>query len=168
MIVLFGVGCEDKVQPSVTAIPHETLPSQESWNSTVTFSDSARVKAVLWAGHIVSYASQQQTLLSDSVRVDFYNDAEQHTSLLTAHRGRVNDQTQDFAAYTNVVVISDSGTILKTDSLFWKNSDRKILTEAFVEILSKTERIMGHGLVSDQALKNYRITRVTGQTVSKE
>ena len=166
-MVILG-GCEEKIRPSVVPVSETEIPSQESWNSTVTFTDSGKVKAILWAGHIASYSPQQYTMLSESVHVDFFNDLEQHTSLLTSRRGRVNDRTQDFAAYDNVVVISDSGTTLKTDSLFWDNATRRIRTEAFVDIVSPTEHIMGHGMISDQGLKKYTIFKVTGQAVTKE
>jgi LPS export ABC transporter protein LptC len=105
-------------------------------------------------------------MLSDSVHVDFYDENEQHTSLLTARRGKVNDQNQDFEAHENVIVLSDSGTVLRTEHLFWDNASRKIHTDAYVDIASRTEHIMGHGMVSDQGLKNYRIFRVTGQSVT--
>lgn len=161
-------GCEEKVRPTVVAINQREIASQESWNSTVTFSDSARIKAILWAGHIASYADQRSTFLSDSIHVDFFNEFEQHTSLLTARRGKVNDQTQDFEAHENVVVISDGGTILRTERLFWTNAEQKIHTDAFVDIVSPTEHIMGQGLVSDQGLKNYKIFKVTGQSLKNE
>jgi LPS export ABC transporter protein LptC len=106
--------------------------------------------------------------LADSVRVDFYDETAQHTSLLTARRGQVDDRTHDFAAYERVVVTSDNGTVLKTDSLFWDNAGRKIHTEAFVDITSPEEHIMGHGMISDQGLKNYKIFRVTGRAVTRE
>ena len=161
-------GCEEKVKPSVTAIGQGEIPSQESWNSTVLISDSAHIRAIVWAGHISSFAQQRFTVLADSVHVDFFNDREEHTSLLTARWGKVNDATQDFEAHDNVVVISDSGTILHTDRLFWTNAEQKIHTDAYVDIVSPTEHIMGTGLVSDQGLKTYRISSVTGQTLGHE
>ena len=97
-------GCEEKVKPTVVPVASKELPSQESWNSTVVFSDSAHLKAVLWSGHISAFASRQVTELADSVHVDFYNEQEQHTSLLTARRGMVHDATRDLEAYENVVV----------------------------------------------------------------
>ena len=100
--------------------------------------------------------------------MDFYNEQEVHTSVLTARWGKVNEQTQDFEAHENVVVVSDSGTILRTDRLFWDNAERKIHTDAFVDIVSPTEHIMGHGMVSDQSLRNYRIFKVTGQRTTND
>lgn len=168
LVIVFAFGCEEKIKPDVVAIPRDDLPSQESWNSRVTFSDSARIKAVLWSGHISIFSVHQFTLLDDSVRVDFFDEEQRHTSLLTARRGRVDDRTQNFEAYDNVVVVSDSGTILRTDRLFWNNSTRRIHTDAFVEIISPTEHIKGHGMESDQSLKNYKIFKVTGQAVTNE
>lgn len=171
IVLLCGLalaGCEEKVKPTIVPVASKELPSQESWNSTVVFSDSAQLKAVLWSGHISAFASRQVTELADSIHVDFYNEQEQHTSLLTARRGVVHDATRDLEAYENVVVTSDSGTVLRTERLFWNNLTRKIHTDAFVDIKSPTEHIMGHGMESDQGLKNYRIFRVTGQAVSNE
>ncbi len=167
-LAVLAWGCEEKIRPSVMAVSQAEIPSQESWNSTVTFTDSGKVKAILWSGHIASYAAGQYTLLSDSIHVDFFDEEEHHTSLLIARRGRVNDRTQDFAAYDRVIVVSDSGTTLRTDSLYWDNATRRIRTEAFVDIVSPTEHIMGHGMVSDQGLKNYTIFKVTGQAVTKD
>lgn len=166
--LLVFAGCAEKINPAVQPLPDPSLPSQESWRSTVYFTDSARIKAVLWAGHIADFQNQRVTLLSDSVHVDFFDQQGRHTSLLTARRGKVNDATQDFVAYDDVVVVSDSGSTMKTDSLFWTNADRTIHTNAFVDITSPTEHIMGQGLVSDQDLKNYRIFRVTGQALKHE
>jgi LPS export ABC transporter protein LptC len=166
--LLLSAGCGDKINPSVQALPEASLPSQESWRSTVYFTDSARVKAVLWAGHIADFQTTRITLLDDSVHVDFFDKEGRHTSLLTARRGKVNDATQDFTAYVDVVVVSDSGSTMKTDSLCWTNADRTIHTNAFVDITSPTEHIAGQGLVSDQDLKNYRIFRVTGQALNHE
>jgi LPS export ABC transporter protein LptC len=168
LVALTMFGCEEKLKPSVVMVTQEELPSQESWNSTVVFSDSARVQAILWAGHIAMYTTEQYTLLSDSVHIDFFNDLQQHSSTLTARRGRVNDRTQDLDAYERVRLVSDNGTILETEHLFWNNKDKTVRSDTFVEITSPTEHITGHGLVSDQSLKNYKIFRVTGRAVTTE
>jgi LPS export ABC transporter protein LptC len=166
--LVFLTGCEEKTKPAVTALPSADIPSQESWNSTVVFSDSARIRAKLWSAHISAYDAERMTVLEESLRVDFYNDQAVHTSLLTARRGKVNDQTHDLEAYEHVVVVSDSGTTLRTERLFWNNQTRKIHTDAFVDIQSPREHIMGHGMESDQGLKNYRISKVSGQALTTE
>lgn len=168
LLLLMLCGCEEKLKPSLVPLTQTDMPSQESWQSRVVFSDSARTKAVLWAGHIAVYGDQRYTLFEDSLHVDFYNEQEQHTSVLTARRGKVNDVTQDFEAYDHVVVVSDSGVVLRTERLFWTNATRRIHTDAFVDIVSPSEHIMGQGMQSDQGLKNYEIFKVTGQVLTHE
>jgi LPS export ABC transporter protein LptC len=161
--------CEEKIKPSISSAGvGRNLPSQESWNATITFTDSARVSAVLRAGHIAMYADTKRTLLDSGIVVDFYDAQQRHTSVLTARRGEVNDLTKDFEARDNVIVVSDSGTTLRTEILYWLNAARKVRSPAFVEIVSPTEQIRGQGFESDQALRHYTIFKVTGQAASHE
>jgi len=138
-------------------------PAQESWNAAITFTDSGRVTGILHAGHIASFTEKKFTTLDSGLTVDFYDERQHHTSVLTARRGRVDDRTHDFEAHENVVVVSDSGTTLRTEELYWNNVARKIHTPAYVDISSPTEQIQGQGLESDQSLKRYTIFKVTGQ-----
>ena len=168
-IAFMFTACGEKIKPSISSIQMgQDIPSQESWNATITFTDSGRVSGILKAGYISSFADKKYTLLDSSITVDFFDEQERHTSLLTAKRGRVNDVTHDFEAYEDVVVISDSGTTLKTEELYWSNKTQKVHTESYVEIISPTEQIQGHGLESNQSLKNYKIFRVTGKAKVQE
>jgi LPS export ABC transporter protein LptC len=168
LLLLPLAGCEEKLKPAVSpAVTGGQIPAQESWNATIRFTDSGKVKGILRAGHIAAFSDRKVTYLDSNIAVDFFDEEEHHTSVLTARRGKVDDATKDFEAHDNVVVVSDSGTILKTEELFWDNNRQKIHTTAYVEITSPTEQIRGHGLESDRGLKEYRIFRVTGQAVKK-
>lgn len=162
---LLLLGCESKVKPSISSIGiGRDVPTQESWNAVITFTDSGRITGVLRAGHIAVYSEQKKTFLDSSITVDFFDENSNHTSVLTASRGIVNDITHDLEAHENVIVENDSGTILRTEELYWANKTQKIHTPAFVEITSPKEQIQGHGLESDQSLKYYTIPKVTGKT----
>jgi len=166
-LTLLMISCEDRLRPSFVNVQNE-IPSQESWRSRVIFSDSSKVKAILWAGHIAVFSTGHYTLLDDSVHVDFFDELGRHSSTLTARRGRVDDLTDNFEAHDHVVVVSDSGTTLRTERLYWTNADRSIHTDAFVDIVSPNEHISGTGMVSDEGLKNYKIFKVSGQSVAKD
>lgn len=157
------VGCEAKVKPSVTSFgANKDIPSQESWNATITFTDSGKVTGILRAGHIMVLDEKNITIMDSDIKVDFYDENQNHTSVLTAKRGVVNDITHDFEAHENVIVVNDSGTTLRTQELYWTNSTRKIHTPAYVEIISPKEQLQGQGLESDQSLVNYTIYKPTG------
>lgn len=166
---IFWPGCEEKIQPSVlTEIDNRSLPQQESWNSTVTLSDSGMVKAIIKAGYIRVYEEPRQTLLSEGVTVDFFGDDQQRTSVLTSKEGKVDDRTNDLEAWGNVVVVSqEDSTVLETERLFWDNRRRLIHTPEFVHIASPREKIQGTGFEAEQNLHNYRIFHVSGQTQAK-
>jgi LPS export ABC transporter protein LptC len=163
IILISLCGCQQqRVKPSVISnLPLQKLPSQESWNSKVTFTDSGRTKAVLFAGHIRVYYDTQETLLDTSVKVEFYDENQIKSSTLTSLRGRVDDATQNLWARDSVRVVNDSGVTITTSELMWRNKDRKIVSDKFVTITSPKEKIQGYGFESDQSLRNYFINNPT-------
>lgn len=168
-LIVFLSACKEKIKPSIINAKIEgAYPTQESWNSRITFTKEGKLLAILEVNHLLIYEDRKETYLEDGLKVYFYNEDQKHTTTLTSLKGKVNDITKDLAAYGNVIVVSDDGTVLKTEKLFWKNQTQKIETDAFVEIESPKEKIRGHGLISDQNLKNYKILNVTGQTTKIE
>ncbi len=162
-VLFLSNGCEEKIKPSVLGgVSSATLPTQESWNTTVTFTDSGIVKAILKAGHISAFEASKQTLLDSGVHVDFFDEHGKHSSVLTSRSGKVDENTNNLEAIGNVVVVSDSGVVVETEKLFWDNQRQLIHSDEFVKITSPKESLQGHGFESDQSLRNYRIFRVTG------
>lgn len=163
-LMIMLTSCEEKIRPAVAPSGlGKDVPDQESWDATITFTDSGRVTGVLRAGYIAKFGRDRFTLLDSGITIDFYDENFIHTSVLTALRGRVNDVTNDLETRGSVVVTSDSGTVLRTEELHWDNRRGKVHTDAYVEIISPTEEIRGVGLESDRSLTNYTIQRVTGQ-----
>lgn len=160
LLFLFN-SCEDKFKADSTDINSNDAPTQESWNSTVVFSDSGITKAILTAGHISVFGNKGYTLIDSGAKVDFYNDNVK-VSTLTGKRGKVNDKTKDIEVYDSVRAVNNEGSELTTEKLFWDNKLRKISSDQFVRIKTPGEAIEGIGFESDQNLKNYRIFKVSG------
>ncbi len=168
LILLFGIlfySCENKFVPPKTSLNSEDIPEQESWNSSVAFSDSGKVKAILRAGHIMAFNKKGYTLIDSGARVDFYRD-KVIVSTLTSKRGKIVEPSKNIEIYDSVVVVNNEGSILKTQKLFWDNQTQKVSTEEYVKIKTPKEEVEGIGFISDQNLKNYTIFKVTG-TFSK-
>lgn len=151
----------ERVKPPVdVSFSDENIPAQESWNAVVSFSDSGKIRAILYAGHIRMYPDKHETLLDSNLKIDFYDVNQNKTTTLTAKKGRVDDVTNDLFAIDSVVAKNDS-VIITTDEMRWKNKTRKIISDKFVTILSPKEKIQGFGFESDQNLKNYVIYKIT-------
>lgn len=160
VFLVTGCGDQEKVSPAQKGLKGE-LPDQQSFNSTVSFTDSGKVMAILQAGVIKVFYSRNYTLLENKMKVDFYNEKGSIEAVLTGEHGKVDDVTKDIHIYKNVVVKNDSGMVLTTEKLMWRNSDRKIWTDEFVKIKTPTEEIEGYGFESDQSLRNYTVFKVT-------
>ena len=168
IVMLALAGCEEKVRPSVlNGVSSAQLPSQESWKSTITFSDSGIVKAIVNAGHIYAFDNSRITYMDSGVVIDFFDEFGKHTTVLTSRSGSVDEGTNNLEAIGNVIVTSDSGTVVKTEKMFWDNAKQLIHSPEFVHITSPTEDLQGTGFESDHNLRNYRIFKVTGTAERK-
>jgi LPS export ABC transporter protein LptC len=163
ILLLILLGCTGKdVKPKVdSSFVVEELPAQESWNSTVFFTDSGKTAAILYTGHLQLFNARKETILDDGVKVEFFNSLEVKTTTLTSKRGRVDERTNDLYAIDSVVAVNDSGIVVRTDELKWRNRDQKIVSDKYVTIDSPDEHIEGYGFESDQHLRNYVIYNIT-------
>lgn len=156
------IGCsEKKLKPQIdNSISSDELPDQESTNATITFTEDGKLKAILYSDNIKVIGDKNEKLL-ENVKIEFFDEQELRTSVLTSLHGKIDDATQDMYAIDSVVAVSDSGVTLITDELIWKNKERKIVTDKFVRIVNKEEIIEGYGFESDQNLRNYTIYEIT-------
>jgi LPS export ABC transporter protein LptC len=165
-IIFFA--CEEKLKPAIIQVPQSGLPSQESWNSTIIFSDSGRIRAILKANHIMVFENSGITILNQGFRVDFYDKYGKHTSYLIADSGRVIEKTKNLEAYGRIIAVADDGTKVETTRMFWDNRAKKVRSDTFVKVTSPDEILQGYGFEADQDLKNYVIYRVSGEVKIKE
>ncbi|MDP4219600.1 MAG: LPS export ABC transporter periplasmic protein LptC [Bacteroidota bacterium] len=154
------VSCGSKeVRPTTAPLPSsDDLPSQISAHTRMSFSSEGSIRAVMNATGVRVFEAKRYTLLDSSVHVDFFDRQGYHSSVLTSHRAFIDDNTKNMTAYDSVRVLSDSGTLVETDSLLWDNTIHKMHSDAFVRITEKSGRVTrGHGFESDQDLVNYKI-----------
>jgi LPS export ABC transporter protein LptC len=166
--LLTGLGSGCMSRPSrefAEADSGAEFPEQEIWNSTITLSRNGVVTSKIQSGHIARYKARSETILDSGVVVDFYDREGNHTSVLTSQRGLVKDEQNDLFAWGNVVVVSDSGQVLRTEAIQWDNAREKIISDTFVTITTALDTLYGFGLVSDGELKNWEIAKPTGKTV---
>ena len=163
VVLLLFVSCEgEKIKPTVDkSFQGGILPAHESWNSTIFFTDSGQTKAILYAGHLQVFDDSKETLMDGGIKVEFFNAQGIKSSTLTSKRGKVDERTNNLFAIDSVVAINDSGVVLRSDEIVWRNKDKKIYSDKFVTIESPDETIQGYGFESDQQLRNYVVYNIT-------
>jgi LPS export ABC transporter protein LptC len=142
----------------------EQPPDQTAMNISVDFLDSSKLKARLWAKVAKVYFARSETLLFDSIRVEFFSSRTgRRQSTLTCDSAKINDRTKDMYAFGKVLVVADSPkTIVRTTFLEWRNKTQRLYSNEFIEIITPDEEIRGYGFESDVNLTNYKIFKVSG------
>ena len=141
----------------------EGLPDAESWNATITLTNKGAKRAVIKSGHLEKYQQRQYILLDQNVDADFYNNQEIYTSNLKSDIAEIDEAKDFLIAMGNVIVVSDSGVTLFTDTLSWNNVDEKIFTDdSVIFITEQSDTLYGVGFKSDLELNNWEILKPTG------
>jgi LPS export ABC transporter protein LptC len=104
------------------------------------------------------------------LRVTFFDDAGDTSSVLTARAGEVDRRRRHLVARRDVRVRSWSteGYELKTEALEWDNERKKILSDQPVEITRGRDLYRGIGLISDPSLEDFEIQQAFEAIVLEE
>ncbi len=164
LISILVIACFNERQTEQVSVTAGQFPDQESWNTEIKITRNGKLSGLVKAGHIRSFTNLKRTELSENISVDFFNQEGTHTSVLTARGGLVFDDREDMLAFGNVIVLSDSGVTLYTDTLHWYNKDQKIISRVPVKITTKDDTLFGDSLVSDPHLRNYEISNSHGSS----
>jgi LPS export ABC transporter protein LptC len=136
-----------KEEPKAPKSPLD-VPDQVMENTTITFTEQGVRSALIHAKYLAVY-EELDLKKAKGVRVDFYDREGNHTSILVADSGLIQEKKQNVEALGK----------LETQSLGWEPQKRKIVTNDFVKITKKTDVITGYGLEADEELKHFMIKR---------
>jgi len=156
LIMLLTCAC-GRDESNAPALPVD-VPDQIMENSTITFSQEGIRSATIFAEYVEVY-EKRDLKKAKKVHVDFYDKAGNHTSVLVADSGVIRERKRKFEALGNVVVTTDEGIKLETQSLRWDPESAKIVTDDFVTITKDRDVITGYGLEADQELKHFVIKK---------
>ena len=163
MIFLILFSCAQEPIPEMQS--REGLPDQESWGVTIILTDKGLMRAKIRSGHLEKYNEKEFVLLDWDVTVDFFDDKEQHTSVLTSKTAEVDQASNDMKALGNVVAVSDSGITLYSETLTWNSKDEKLHTKDNIMITTlEKDTLYGVGFESDSDMKNWKILSPSGVT----
>ena len=137
---------------------------QLSTNVEITLTKKGSITAKIKSEVLKKNNQSFQLELFDNVNVDLFDENFQQKSLIKSQSAMVNEKENRIKAYGSVVVISDDGKILMTDSLTWDNNSDKIYTDANLEfITSDSDTLYGTGFKSNIDLTNWNILQPRGR-----
>ena len=164
LFFLFLASCQN-LNDDPGALMEESLPEQEGWDVEITLSEAGKVRAVIKANHLEKFESARKVYLDGNVNADFFNELEKHTTLVTSERASIEELTNIMMASGNVIVVSDSGITLVTDTLNLDRESELIFTDDSVRITTTgSDTLYGIGFESNLDLDEWRILKPWGVT----
>jgi LPS export ABC transporter protein LptC len=168
LVILLGLtlltSCADPTVET-TDITSEDHPDQESWDVTITMTDEGLKRVVVTAGHLEKYDERLFIYLDNNVEADFFDLEERHTTRLNSDRAEIDEKANYMRALKNVIVESDSGITLFTDTLSWDHDAELIYTDDSVMITTeRNDTLYGIGFESDLLMDHWRILNPSGVT----
>ena len=161
--LLAMTGCQRSGVAKQPGQSRDMFPDQESWVSEVIITKEGRRVAKANSDRMIKYDQQNLAHLLGNVAVDFYNGEGRHVSRLYADSADVDFLTNNLSAFGNVKVFSDSGHVLQTETLTWRNEYDMISTDDSVMFASpQFDTLYGIGFESDVDLTHWKIYRPTG------
>ena len=105
----------------------------------------------------------KDALLIGNVISDFYDENGVHQSILYSDSAVMTEMNDNFSAFGNVILESDSGFVLTTNKIFWDNNYKKIISKDSVRFTTEDrDTIYGIGFESEMDLSNWIILKPTG------
>ena len=161
-LLVFTISCEE-VEMKKSGQSRLGMPDAESWNAIITLTNEGAKRAVIRAGHLEKYNEKKYILLNENVDADFFNSEEIYTTNLKSKIAEIEEERDYLIAIGDVVVLSDSGITLFTDTLSWDNVKERIFTDSRVKFITeKNDTLYGVGFESNVELNNWKILQPTG------
>ena len=161
-LLIFQFACQsNELQKSGQT--RQGLPDAESWDAVITLTNKGAKRGVIRSGHLEKYNDNEFILLDQNVDADFFNEEEVFTTNLKSLVAEIDEEEDFLVAIGNVVVVTDSGVTLFTDTLSWDNQKEKVFTsDSVIFITENKDTLYGIGFESDIELNNWKILQPTG------
>ena len=161
-LLIFQFACQsNELQKSGQT--RQGRPDAESWDAVITLTNKGAKRGVIRSGHLEKYNDKEFILLDQNVDADFFNEEEVFTTNLKSFVAEIDEEEDFLVAIGSVVVVTDSGVTLFTDTLSWDNQKEKVFTsDSVIFITEKKDTLYGIGFESDIELNNWKILKPTG------
>lgn len=161
-LLIFLIACQsNELQKSGQT--RQGRPDAESWDAVITLTNKGAKRGVIRSGHLEKYNDNEFIMLDQNVDADFFNEEEVFTTNLKSLVAEIDEEEDFLVAIGNVVVVTDSGVTLFTDTLSWDNQKEKVFTsDSVIFITEKKDTLYGIGFESDIKLNNWKILQPTG------
>lgn len=146
------------------SIDSSLIPDTEVSGATIELYKGREMTTKILADRIVKFEAKDSTM-GYGLNIDILDSVGHVTSVVVGDSGVIQEETGILNIYGNVVVTTDDGRKLETDSLHWNSKTDQVETDAYVRITKGDDVLTGWGLEADQGLKRVKILKASGSVI---
>lgn len=152
------------------AIADSLYSVTESQNIQMDLIEDGLRRVTVLAPYSATYErdGDTETRLRDQVNVTVWDTTGAKETSVESRSARYIANRSEFHFEEDVLVETPDGLRLFTDYLEWSQRDRTIYSPDFVIIVTLTDSITGYGLEGTDDLKDYSLSRITGEFVLEQ
>lgn len=161
---IFLQACEND-EGKVKELFDRKLSVEEAKNIKLTFTTGGKTKAILTSPLMLRVQDTAAYIeFPKTLATDFYNEAGEVESTLTAMYARYKDNQDVVFLKDSVKIVNQKGETLYCDELYWDRSrtGNEFYTDKPVRIRTLTHIIDGVGMEASQDFKQWHIRKSTG------
>ncbi|MDX1651465.1 MAG: LPS export ABC transporter periplasmic protein LptC [Brumimicrobium sp.] len=149
MLVVAGIffSCENDLEKIKKITTYPDSPNETTENLHVVYTDSGYAQVELFARIAESYSEPKSiTKFKDGLKVKFFNEKGEVTSVLTSLYGEIDDESGNIIVRDSVELLNiNRKKKLETEVLFWNKKGDSIYTDKAVVITSPDMILYGMG-----------------------
>ena len=168
MILFFS--CEDSTSTLKQINRFNENPVGIAYDIKMTYTDSAKVKAILTAPVNLDYThlSFKYSEFPDGLKIIFYNDQDKE-NIVVANYGILYNQTKIVDLKGNVILFSHDGSRLETDQMYWDAEKEWLFTERPFDFENEDYDLEAIRLDTNKEFSKFQTGKLTGTiAVEKE
>lgn len=160
--VLASAGCDRPADPVAQAESALDSADQVMMGLKQYLTQEGIRQAYLEADTAYIYETRGHIQLRN-IRVTFFGENGEQTSVLTARRGLHNIRTEVMEAMQDVLVVRTDGGRLTTNHLIYDKPRNEVKTDSAYTYTTPERTVSGDGFVSDPSFNNIQSQRVRGR-----
>jgi LPS export ABC transporter protein LptC len=163
--VVFLVSCGNDLNKIKEIRYSPNDPEQKTVNLALTYTDEGKAKVRLFAPLAEMFLKPDKMIFfKQGVKVEFYNDNGDLSSILTAKYGEINESQGTMKVEDSVRLFSPiKKERMQTEALFWNRTDSTIFTDRMVSIYTATSILYGEGVRTKQDFSTYEFLKPRGK-----
>ena len=167
MILFFS--CEDSTSTLKQINRFNENPVGIAYDIKMTYTDSAKVKAILTAPVNLDYThlSFKYSEFPDGLKIIFYNDQDKE-NIVVANYGILYNQTKIVDLKGNVILFSHDGSRLETDQMYWDAEKEWLFTERPFDFENADYDLEAIRLDTNKEFSKFQTGKLTGTILVEE